>query len=252
MLSRLPSPQQPRLSGSSAGVLEWENTRLCSCFSTERRWLCFKETPFPFAFPFASPGCFSCLPAGSPKLPPGPRRSAGRGEADAVVAPVEFGVVVPDEAGAQDPEGASRRGDVQPRESHHADVLPVLGLLQGGAEPVPEVPGGGFLAQRASPSPTPCSWPSIPFLHEGISLPVSTPCSSPQISPSHPPRKQLNVSVWGKTGSIPLGLAGESREGAARHWMLPEAHELRLSPRDGPIPALPPPRRDAAHPQDVG
>lgn len=77
-------------------------------------------------------------------VPPGPPRSpgpsAGRSEADAVVAPVEFGVVVPDEGGAQDPEGSGRRGDVQPRESHHAHVLPVLGLLREGN---PRGDGGG-------------------------------------------------------------------------------------------------------------
>lgn len=157
-------------------------------------------------------------------MPPGwfphcsPRPSAGCGKADAVVAPVEFGVVVPNEAGAQDPEGTSWGWDVQPRESHHTDVLPVLGLLQGGGDPaVMEVPGGRSLLQRA---------------RGGAAIPTSTPSAQPRhwkedpclslfftahpTSPQNHPRKQRQVGLAHPDTSAEQ--EGSGKKQAASFW----------------------------------
>lgn len=155
-----------------------------------------RELLFPRSLlPIAASRGSSCPRAGSPHplpAPPAPPgRSAGGGEADAVVAPVEFGVVVADEGGAQDPEGTGRRGDVQPGESHHAHVLAVLGLLRRGD---PRGEGGGgrrrVPASPCAPAPRPLLGHRVPssgiagYPEQGSSGPTPFPAQTPP--KSHP------------------------------------------------------------------
>lgn len=276
MCLRLSSPQQQRLSRSRAGVFEWEKVRFCSCFSTERRWLSCKETLFSFALQIISPQWYSCLQACSPIPLHGSRRpSAGRGKADAVVAPVEFGVVVSDEAGAQDPEGTSWRWDVQPRESHHADVLPVLGLLQRGGDPRGdgaarrEIPTPACLRKGCDPQQNTLCLAST-FLPLGRWIPAClcffllTP-NLPKTTQGSSDRlvwliwKPLpNRRVWGRIRNITLGLIsaalGEPRRVQdTAEDLHPEMHcsPQQIHPAWGEPPSRPS-RRDAAYPEDIG
>lgn len=96
-----------------------------------------KVTQHWVASPCHSPSQFQALLFGSRSFPKHPlsspsypRPSEGCGKANPVVPPIKFGVVLPNEAGSQDPEGAGGGRDVQTYESHTADVFSILGLLQ--------------------------------------------------------------------------------------------------------------------------
>lgn len=166
------------------------------------RELLFPRSLLPIAaFPglLLPPGWFS-TPTPGPPGPPG--RSAGGGEADAVVAPVEFGVVVADEGGAQDPEGTGRRGDVQPGESHHAHVLAVLGLLRRGD---PRGDGGG--GRRKVPA-SPCAPAPRPLL--GHDVPSSGIAGYPEQGSSGPTPFPAQTSP--KSHPVPGGVVQALRE----------------------------------------